>query len=137
MFSNYIFAISKVYGSSSDAAYIEDNKQCLHLESSRKAKKLKEIAVDVKIMKTTRPTNNRRTNVTNISVWSCRLFFVWFSFYTYIMFKFWYTFYRPLPHDNFGGKELTRCRTQQISKLNQFAFTTYVPITIYYIGYII
>lgn len=38
------------------------------MELSRRAKKSPQIAVDIKILKTERPTNQRRTNVTTLTV---------------------------------------------------------------------
>lgn len=55
-----------MYGTQSGADYIQEKTQCLHMELNRR--KLKQIGVDVKIMKTTRATNMRRTNTTTITV---------------------------------------------------------------------
>lgn len=56
----------QVYGASSDADYIESKKQCLTVEKNELAKKIKELAVDIKIYKTPGSHSVRRKNITTI-----------------------------------------------------------------------
>lgn len=59
----------QVYGASSGATYIEEKSQCLRMEwPLRSNRKLGQIAADVKIVKTSRLLNLRRTNQTTLTV---------------------------------------------------------------------
>lgn len=63
------FSISpQTYGETSDASYIELKKQCLYYTTHLSAKRIKEIAVDVKISKAagdrTVTAGRRRSNTT-------------------------------------------------------------------------
>ncbi|XP_055299867.1 uncharacterized protein LOC129567237 isoform X2 [Sitodiplosis mosellana] len=54
------------YGESSEATYIELKKQCLHHETNLPLKRIKDIAVDVKISKSTGERTGRRRTTTTV-----------------------------------------------------------------------
>lgn len=56
------------YGDSSDAEYIEQKEQCLVYRTNWTPKRIREIAVDVKVTRTTGERVGRRRAVTTISV---------------------------------------------------------------------
>lgn len=62
------FLSFQTYGETSDEPYIEQKKQCLYYETNMSVKRIKEIAVDVKISKTIGDRTGRRRTTTTVVV---------------------------------------------------------------------
>lgn len=60
------FVHFQTYGETSDASYIQQKKQCLFYETNVTAKRIKDIAVDVKISKATGERTGRRRTTTTV-----------------------------------------------------------------------
>lgn len=58
----------QTYGESSQASYIELKRQCLYYETNMTVKRIKEVAVDVKISKSSGERTGRRRTITTVVV---------------------------------------------------------------------